>query len=76
MYIGTTPVPKCRQKLRGGGYFKDAIKIDNMIGAWKLSPSAKQNNKLLILVVAKGGYEKLFCQKNAYLMVARNYNYN
>ena len=70
-------MPKCRQKLRGGGYFKDAIKIDNMIEAWKLSPSAKKNNKLLILVVAKKeGMKSYSAKKNVYLLVARNYNYN
>ena len=42
VYIGTTPSPQGKRKLRGGGYFKDAIKIDNRIWAWKLSPSAKK----------------------------------
>ena len=72
-YIGTTPTPQGKRKLRGGGYFKDAIKIDNRIGKWKLSPSAK-NNKLLILVVAKGGMKSYSAKKDAYLLVAGNYN--
>ena len=42
---------------KGGGHIKNTIKIDNRIGAWKLSPSAKIK-KLLILVVAKGGGTK------------------
>ena len=41
-----------------------------MIGAWKLSPGAKKNNKLLILVVVKGGMKSYSAKKDIYLLVA------
>ena len=40
---------------KGGGHIRNTIKIDNRIGAWKLSPSAKIK-KTTYISSGKGGW--------------------